>query len=83
MEERRKQALVRLAMTAGLFTAALILVIGAAVLWFARKAGRDSVRADNAETAIKSVEKVRADQNKLAAGGAAERDRVWDEWTRP
>lgn len=67
-------------MTAGLFTAALVLVIGAAVLWFARKAGRDSVRADNAESTVSAV-KVRHEIESNLAATPGDRKRLRDEWT--
>jgi hypothetical protein len=48
-----------------------------------RQAGRDAERAKNATASLGAVEKAREVQNRLDAGGAAERERVWDKWSRP
>jgi multidrug resistance efflux pump len=69
--------------TAGLITAALVLVIGAAVLWFARKAGRDSVRADNAAATIKAVKVSNEVHSEVAGMPAADRERERMRWTKP
>jgi hypothetical protein len=54
--------------TAGLVTAALVLVVGAAILWFARKAGRDAERAKSLQTSYD------AERNRAKIDDAVRRD---------